>query len=352
LIVGSYYISDDFLIWTGFITFVILLLALDLGVFNRKSHKVTVKEALMWTAFWITLAMVFNTFIYFWQGHQAGLEFLTGYLLEKSLSVDNLFVFLIILTYFSVSRVYWHRVLFYGILGALIMRGLFIGVGITIITAFHPVLYIFGVILIITAIKVAVKKDEDIHPEKNPVLRFFRKIIPVTKNYEGGKFFTRHSGKLFATPLFIVLIAIETTDVVFAMDSVPAIFGITLNPFIVYTSNVFAILGLRALFFAIAGAMEKIYYLNYGLSVILGFIGVKILLAMDFLPFHYEIPVGYALLIVILTLAMATAASYMKLKHDKTGNDAVPEPGTEKMKTPPEKKKSAGVKPKTRPENR
>ena len=312
----------EILTWLGFILFIIGMLALDLGVFQRRKHKISVKEALAWTAFWIALSLAFNFIIYLWQGPGPATEFLTGYLLEKSLSVDNLFVFLIILTYFNVSQKYWHEVLFYGIIGALIMRGIFIGAGITLINLFHPILYIFGIILIITAIKVAVKQDEKIEPEKNPVLRFFRKFLRVTDCYEGDKFIVRRAGKLFVTPLFIVLIAIETTDVVFAMDSVPAIFGITLNPFIVYTSNVFAILGLRALFFALAGFMERVYYLNYGLGIILAFIGVKILMpAFSYVipGFHYEIPTEYALGVVACVLLVATLASYARSRRTQKG---------------------------------
>lgn len=304
-------LADDYLVWGGFLALIAVLLIIDLGIFNRKAHRITVKEALAWTVIWIAVAMAFNVFIYFWHGHDAALEFLTGYLLEKSLSVDNLFVFLILFTYFCVPKENWHRVLFYGIVGAILMRGLFIGVGIAVISAFHWVLYIFGFILIITAVRIVIKKDEEVHPENNPILRFFRKILPVSKEYDGAKFFTRINGKLVATPLFIVLIAIETTDVVFAMDSVPAIFGITLDPFIVFTSNIFAILGLRALFFAIAGVIENIYYLKYGLAIILGFIGVKIFLELV----HYEIPIFIALGFVAAVLAVAITASYIKRKY-------------------------------------
>ncbi|MDD1776509.1 MAG: TerC family protein [Candidatus Methanomethylicus sp.] len=302
-------------IWLGFIIFIIAMLALDLGVFQKKKHWIPVKEALALSAFWIALAMVFNIIIFMWQGPKPAMEFLTGYLIEESLSVDNLFVFLIIFSYFGVPKDYWHEVLFYGILGALVMRGIFIGVGIAIISQFHWVLYIFGAILIYTAIKVAGQQGEKMDPGKNKVITFFKKHMNLTDDCTQGNFFEKRSGKRIATPLVLTLISIELTDVVFAMDSVPAIFGVTLDQFIVYTSNVFAILGLRALFFALAGCMNKIHYLNYGLGVILGFIGIKILLpAVGYVVpgFHYEIPTEYALGIVATVLLVAVLASYLR----------------------------------------
>ncbi len=234
-----------FLLWAGFIVFILAMLALDLLIFNRRLHEIKIKEALAWTAVWICLALIFNVGVYFWYGHQKALEFFTGYLLEKSLSVDNIFVFLMIFTYFKVPQKYQHEVLFWGILGALIMRAIFIAGGITLINQFHWIIYVFGLFLVFTAIKMALDKDKEVHLEKSLILRFFNRIIPVTKNYEEGKFFIKMSGRRLATPLFVVLLVIETTDVIFAVDSIPAILAITQDSFVVYTSNVFAILGLR-----------------------------------------------------------------------------------------------------------
>jgi tellurite resistance protein TerC len=294
------------LLWVGFNLFVIIMLALDLGVFHRRAHEVRIREALLWSAFWIMLAMLFNLGIYFWHGSQAALEFLTGYLLEKSLSVDNIFVFLMIFTYFRVPYLHQHKVLFWGILGALIMRALFILLGVTLIQRFHWVIYIMGVFLIITGIKMATQKDADIQPERNPVLRLVRRFLRVTPDYEGGRFFVRRNGQLLATPLFIVVLVVETTDVIFAVDSIPAILAITLDPFIVYTSNVFAILGLRALYFALAGVMQLFHYLPYGLSLILVFVGIKMLL-VDI----YKIPIGLALGTVAAVLVISVVASIL-----------------------------------------
>jgi len=280
------------------------MLALDLGVFHRKAHVIKIKEALLWSAFWITLSLLFNLGIYFWRGPETALEFLTGYLIEKSLSVDNIFVFLLIFSYFRVPSLYQHKVLFWGILGALVMRAIFIATGVTLIQKFHWIIYIFGAFLILTGIKMALQKDKKIHPERNPVLRLFRRYMPVTDDYKEGKFFVKRVGRYLATPLFIVLLVIETTDVIFAMDSIPAILAITLDPFIVYTSNVFAILGLRALFFALAGLMRLFHYLHYGLSTILVFVGVKMLISNI-----YKIPVGIALGVVASILLISVIAS-------------------------------------------
>jgi tellurite resistance protein TerC len=294
------------LLWGIFNLFVIAMLALDLGVFHRKEHEVRIREALLWSVFWIALSLLFNLGIYFWQGPRPALEFLTRYLLEKSLSVDNIFVFLMIFTYFRVPYLHQHKVLFWGILGALIMRALFILVGITLIQKFHWVIYIMGGFLVITGIKMATQKDADIHPERNPVLRLVRRFVRVTENYEGGRFFVRRGGQLLATPLFIVVLVVETTDVIFAVDSIPAILAITLDPFIVYTSNVFAILGLRALYFALAGVMQLFHYLPYGLSFILVFVGIKMLL-VDI----YKVPVGIALGTVAGVLVISVLASIL-----------------------------------------
>jgi len=297
-------IPSHLLPWIAFNIFVLVMLAIDLGVFHRKSHEVKIKEALVWSAIWITMALLFNLGIYLWRGPTTAVEFLTGYLLEKSLSVDNIFVFLMLFSYFQVPPLYQHKVLFWGILGALIMRAIFIATGITLIQKFHWVIYIFGTFLILTGIKMALQKGKEIHPERNPVLRLFRRFMPVTDRYEDSKFFVKKDRRYHATPLFIVLLVVETTDVIFAVDSIPAILAITHDPFIVYTSNVFAILGLRALYFALAGVMQLFHYLNYGLSAILVFVGVKMLLGEV-----YKIPVGIALGVVAGILAISVFAS-------------------------------------------
>jgi tellurite resistance protein TerC len=296
--------GNQLLPWVIFNIFVLGMLALDLGVFNRKAHVIKIREALIWSAVWITLALLFNLGIYFWRGPETALEFLTGYLIEKSLSVDNIFVFLLIFSYFGVSALYQHKVLFWGILGALIMRAVFIAMGITLIEKFHWTIYIFGAFLILIGVRMALQKGREIDPERNPVLRLFRRWMPITEDDVEGRFFVKKAGRYFATPLFIVLIVVETTDVIFAVDSIPAILAITLDPFIVYTSNVFAILGLRALYFALAGIMELFHHLHYGLSAVLVFVGIKMLLA-DI----YKIPTGIALGVVagILLISVLTS---------------------------------------------
>jgi tellurite resistance protein TerC len=293
-------------LWVGFNVFVLAMLALDLGVFHRKPHEVHFKEALTWNGVWIALALLFNAALFVWKGPQVGLEFLTGYLIEKSLSVDNIFVFLLIFTYFKVPAMYQHEVLFWGIVGALVMRAIFIAVGITLITQFHWIIYVFGAFLILTGVKLALEKDKEVHPESNPVLKLFRRLVPVTDQYHGGRFFVRQAGRLMATPLFVVLLVVETTDVIFAVDSIPAILAITPDPFIVYSSNVFAILGLRALYFALAGLMRLFTHLHYGLSAILVFVGMKMLLT-DI----YKIPIGIALGVVAGILALSILASIL-----------------------------------------
>jgi TerC family integral membrane protein len=298
--------SIQLLLWIIFNLFVLAMLALDLGVFHRTAHVIHVREALAWCALWVTMALLFNLGIFLRLGSEPALEFLTGYLLEYSLSVDNIFVFLMIFTYFRVPYLHQHKVLFWGIIGALVMRTLFILTGITLIQKFHWVIYIMGGFLVLTGIKMALQKDEEINPERNPVLKLFRRVMPVTENYEGGRFFIRRSGRLFATPLFIVVLVVETTDVIFAVDSIPAILAITLDPFIVYTSNVFAIMGLRALYFALAGIMQLFHYLPYGLSFILVFVGIKMLL-VDI----YKIPIGMALGTVAAVLVISVIASLL-----------------------------------------
>jgi tellurite resistance protein TerC len=291
-------------VWTGFTLFVLAMLALDLGVFHRKSHEVTIKEALVWSGVWVVLALLFNLGVYYWRGYGPALEFLTGYLIEKSLSVDNIFVFMLIFTYFRVPPRYQHRVLFWGVLGALVMRAILIALGISLIQRFHWVIYVFGAFLILTGVKMVLNKDKEIDPERNPALRIFRRFVPVTDDYRGGKFFVKQGGRYFATPMLIVLLIVETTDIIFAVDSIPAILAITLDPFIIYSSNVFAILGLRALYFALAGVMKLFHHLHYGLSAILVFVGGKMLLA-DF----YKIPVGLALGVIAGILIISALAS-------------------------------------------
>jgi tellurite resistance protein TerC len=294
--------------WILFNLFVIAMLALDLGLLNRPGHHIGYREALAWSGVWIALAGVFAIIELFWHGRVQALQFVTGYVIELSLSVDNLFVFLMIFRYFKVPDAQQHRVLFWGIIGALIMRGVFILAGVTLIRRFEWITYLFGAFLVYSGFKLMRQGETEIHPEKNPVLRLFRKAFPVTKDYVGGKFFVRTAG-LYATPLFIVLLVIETTDVLFAVDSIPAVLAITLNAFIVYTSNVFAILGLRSMYFALAGMMEVFDYLHYGLSVVLIFIGAKMLAA------HYiEIPTAWALAIVLLVLSVSVIASVLRPK--------------------------------------
>lgn len=296
------------LLWLGFAVFIIGALIFDLGVLQRRVHTVKAKEALLWTLFWIVLALVFNGVIYYIQGSQKAMAFLTGYLIEKSLSMDNLFVFLVIFTYFGVEPAYQPRVLRWGIIGAIITRAIFIALGVALISLFHWMLYIFGGLLIITAAKLLLQQETSVHPEKNIILRWFRQIVPISCDYHGARFFTKTGTKWLGTPLLVVLVVIESTDIVFAIDSVPAILGITTDPFIVYTSNVFAILGLRALYFFLAAVMLKLRYLKYGLAVILGFIGVKMLLpAFSHIHISIEISLG----IVVGVLIICVLASFL-----------------------------------------
>jgi TerC family integral membrane protein len=306
-------------LWVGFNLFVLAMLALDLGVFHRKSHAVSGKEALTWSLVWISLSLVFNVIIYFfwdrmmpqssYTNMEAALAFFTGYLIEKSLSVDNIFVFILIFSFFGVPAAYQHRVLFWGILGALLMRGALIAVGAALLEQFHWIIYLFGAFLIFTGIRMARHQEEEIHPDQNPVVKFFRKIMPVTENFEKDKFFIRRAGKIAATPLFLILLIVESTDLVFAVDSIPAIFAVTREPFIVYTSNVFAILGLRALYFLLANVMDKFQYLKLGLSAVLTFIGIKMVI-VDL----YHIPVGLSLAIVASILTISILASLWKAR--------------------------------------
>lgn len=271
-------LQNEIVLWVGFNILVLIMLAIDLGIFHGDDHEISVKEGLIWSVIWIVVALIFNLVIYYWKGTEVAIEFLTGYTIERSLSIDNIFVFLMVFSYFRVPAKYQYKVLIWGILGALVLRGVFILGGTFLIAKFDWILYIFGAFLVITGIKMGFGKDKEIEPEKNPMLRVLRKFLPITPNYRGGKFFVRDAGKLMGTPLFVVLVVVESTDVVFAVDSIPAIFAITLDPFIVYTSNVFAILGLRALYFAMAGLMKLFYYLKYALGIILAFVGVKMLI--------------------------------------------------------------------------
>ena len=296
---------NELTFWIAFNIFVVLMLVLDLSVFHRKPHAIRFREALAFSIMWIALALGFAIFVFYWRGRTMALEFATGYLVEESLSVDNLFVFLLIFRYFRVPTSYQHKVLFWGIIGALVMRGIFILAGVTLIHRFHWIIYVFGAFLVYTGIQLFRQEEQEIQPEHNPVLKLFRRWVPVTKDYVDGRFLVRQPG-LFATPLLLVLIVVETTDVIFAADSIPAVLAITRDPFIVYTSNVFAILGLRSLYFALAGMMEAFHLLHYGLSVILVFIGVKMLISG-----YYDIPTEYALIAVGVVLTMSVVASLL-----------------------------------------
>ncbi len=301
--------SESAILWTSFSLFVMGMLALDLGVFHRKSHSVSVKEALTWTAVWITLSMIFNLFVYYYFGKEKALEFFTAYLVEKSLSVDNIFVMIMIFSYFSVPDSYQHKVLFWGIFGALVMRVIFIFAGIELIHKFHWLIYIFGGFLVVTGVRMVIGEDKPIEPEKNPLVKLVRRIFPVTDSFEGDKFFVKRDHKTWATPLFIVVVLIEATDLIFAVDSIPAIIAISDDTFIVYTSNVFAILGLRSLYFALSGIEKYFVYLKYGLATILVFVGIKMCI-VDF----YKIPVEISLIVICFLLAISMIASVLVRK--------------------------------------
>ncbi|MEX2632956.1 MAG: TerC family protein [Balneolales bacterium] len=297
------------LTWLLFNVFILVMLAIDLGVMNRKTHVISVKEALLWTGLWIFLAMVFFVGLHIYATSDIALKFLTGYLIEKSLSLDNVFVFLLIFTYFRVPAEYQHKVLFWGILGALVMRVIFIFAGVALLQRFHWMIYLFGAFLIFTGLKMLFQKDKEINPERNPILLLVRRFVPVTKNYHQAKFYIREKGKLVLTPLFIVLIVIETSDLIFALDSIPAILAVTQDPFIVYSANAFAILGLRALYFALAGVMRIFHYLHYGLSLILVFIGTKMMLEG-----LIEIPLPIVLGFITFIIAASVVASLLNPK--------------------------------------
>ncbi len=312
--------QESIWLWVGFLGLVFTLLGLDLGVFHRKSHAVSVKEAAIWSVVWISISLLFNLAIYFYwnifvpessySNSEAALAFFTGYLIEKSLSVDNIFVFVLLFTFFAVPAAYQHRVLFWGILGALIMRGALIAVGAALLKEFHWIIYVFGAFLIYTGFRMASQKDEKLNPDQNGLIKFLRKVMPVTDTYEGDKFFIRRAGKLMATPLLVVLLVVESTDLIFAVDSIPAIFAVTQDPFIVFTSNVFAILGLRSLYFLLAGVMDKFHYLKLGLSVILVFVGIKMVI-VDF----FKIPVLLSLGVIATVLTISIVASLLRAKR-------------------------------------
>jgi len=323
------FLQNHYLLYGAFTAFVLGMLALDLGVFHRRDHVVSMRESFAWTAVWIVLALAFMAFVYYryetvspGRGTPAALEFLTGYLIEKSLSIDNVFVFLLIFSYFNVAPIYQHRVLFWGILGALVFRAFFIALGALLIAKFHAIIYLFGAFLVFTGIKMAWAKDKQFHPERNPVLRLFRRFVGVTKDYRGKRFFVRAAGRRLATPLFVVLLLVESSDIIFAVDSIPAMFAVTKDPFLVFTANVFAILGLRSLYFALAGVMRLFHHLHYGLSVILVFVGIKMILS-DI----YKVPIGISLGAVGLIIAVSIAASLVWPKRAVAPGDppALPE---------------------------
>lgn len=304
---------DQNMIWIGFFALIVTMLALDLGVFNRRSHEIKPKEAVLLTIFWISIAVVFNIGVWVFMGEQKGMEFATGYVMEKALSVDNLFVFVLVFSYFCVPGHCHHKVLFWGVIGALVFRGLFISAGIALVEQFSWVLYVFGIFLVLTSVKMLLQGEKKVEPDNNFAVKAFRRFFPTTSEYHGDKFFIRRAGVLVATPLFITLIFVEATDLVFAVDSIPAVLAITTDPFIVYTSNAFAILGLRSLYFALASAIPAFCYLKYGLAAILAFVGAKMLLA-DI----YHIPVLVSLLAIIGILAASIVTSWLKNRGTKT----------------------------------
>jgi tellurite resistance protein TerC len=303
-------------LWFGFSLFIVLMLALDLGIlYRRRSHEPTVKESLIWTSIWITLALLFNSAVWYFFGKKPALEFLAGYLIEKSLSVDNIFIFLVIFSYFNVPFILQQSVLLWGILGALIMRAFFIWLGAVLIQEFHWIIYPFGILLLWTALRLLMKRVH-VDPQQAWLVRLCRKVIPLTKTFEGKAFLVKHYGKIHATPLLLVLLAIESTDLIFAIDSIPAVFAVTNDPFIVYTSNIFAMLGLRALYFALAAVLSRLYYLRFGLSLILAFVGIKMLLSGII-----YIPITVSITVIILILTGAIIASYIRQKKVDKNNE-------------------------------
>jgi tellurite resistance protein TerC len=303
-------------LWIGFVACILGLLALDLGVFHRNAHEVRFKEALAWSVVWVSLAMLFNVGVYHWFGPERALEFLAGYLIEKALSVDNVFVFLVLFSYFAVPPAYQHRVLFWGIVGALVMRAVFIVLGAALLSAFHWVIYVFGALLVVTGLKMLRAGDEQARPDRNPVYRWFKHLVPSVPDYRGARFWVVEGGKWMATPLLLVLVAIEATDLVFAVDSIPAIFAVTRDPFIVFTSNIFAILGLRAMFFMLAGVMGRFVHLKTGLALVLAFVGTKMLVS-DF----YKVPIAVSLAVVAALVGGAIVVSLVTTRGT-TGGEA------------------------------
>jgi tellurite resistance protein TerC len=297
-------------LWIGFIAFVLAMLAVDLGIFHRKAHEVSLKEAGIWSAVWVTLAIVFNLALYAWFGPQRALEFTTGYLIEKALAVDNIFVFVVIFSTFAVPAIYQHRVLFWGVLGALVMRAGFILAGGAFLQRFHWAIYLFGALLAVTGVKLLMQRNQDLHPERNPLVRWFQRIFPMTPEYQGDRFLVNRAGRWFATPLLVALVAVEVTDLIFAVDSIPAIFAVTSDPFMVFTSNIFAILGLRSLYFLLAGVITRFAYLKVGLSFVLIFVGAK-MLVMDV----YKVPIVASLGIIAGILVTSVLASLLKPDH-------------------------------------
>lgn len=310
--------------WIGFGAFLIGMLALDLGVFHRKAKVIAPKEALIWSGIWFSISMVFAAIVYTWHGSQAGTEFLTGYMIEWSLSIDNVFVFVLIFSFFKVPAKYQYRVLFWGVLSALIMRGVLIAAGAALLTNFHWIIFIFGGFLIFSGVRIAIHDESKADPTKNPMVRIFKRFVPTSTEYDGQKFFTRHNGKLLATPLLTVLIAVEATDLAFAIDSIPAIFAITDEPFIVFTANALAILGLRSLYFALAGVIHKFVYLKYGLALVLVFVGAK-MVASDV----YHMPAQLSLGIVVSILVTAALASLFKSNQVEGDESSTPDEQTE-----------------------
>jgi tellurite resistance protein TerC len=299
------------LLWIAFAVVIAIMLVVDLGVFHRRAHVVGMREALGWTVVWITLSLAFNGGVYVWMGREPALEFLTGYLIEKALSVDNLFVIAVIFGYFAVPAALQHRVLFWGILGAVVTRAIFVFAGAALLHAFHSLIYVFGAFLVFTGIRLLVQREQEVHPERNPALRVLKKIVPVVSDYRGAHFTVVESGKRYATPLLLVLVTIEATDVVFAVDSIPAVFAVTEDPFIVLTSNIFAVLGLRALYFVLAGVLGKFRYLKIGLALVLAFVGLKMVLSKI-----YPIPVGVSLGVVLLLLVGSILFSLLPQRRE------------------------------------
>jgi tellurite resistance protein TerC len=312
---GSALGSGSWPVWVGFSVFVLAMLGLDLGVLNRKAHEVGTREALVWSVVWIVISLLFGAGVWIWDGHQQGLEFLTAYLVEKSLSIDNLFVFLITFRYFGVRPMYQHRVLFWGVIGALVMRAVFIFVGGALIHAFHWIMWVFGAFLVATGVKLLFQTHVEVHPERNPVLRVFRRLVRSTPDYREGRFTVREAGRRLATPLMAVLIVIETSDLMFAVDSIPAVFGVTQDVFIVYTSNIFAILGLRALYFLLASFMTRFKYLHVGLALVLAFVGLKMLVADPLESIHREIPILLSLGVIAGLIGVAVAFSLWETRR-------------------------------------